>query len=619
MPLLPLFTPKAATSPSFTRLCLSVFQLISLGDQALERTTNIGINELVLLQRSNLQTVRSHLRRQDHQRSSTSKLSFSINVVVSRFPLSFLLSTKDLLDTFSQDPSMAVALRNAAPLKPEIRLAQALSEYEAILTDNQKIKLRVYHKQQPPDANDVMRLTAEIDRENSYRRSRRCVGPRLTNVLQSVQQFSTIIDTIIGGSQSLLASAIWGAVKMTLQVTSTFSSYFESLSTLFMNIGRRCPRYQDFGLLYPTSTRLQNALCEYFTAIVDLCKHAVLFIGKPFLSQLSSSVLIPFQSEFGHFEVDLGTLASTIREEASLASKQEQSIEVKKNSAFRETMLKSSAKAFQEARKLRSRKAQARFLNACSTYDHQRAWKQARKAGTTTWIHDTDKYKRWTKETTSSILWCTGILGSGKTVVSANVVENLTVIVPAAVVAYFFCKYDEAESLKSRTVIGSIAKQLLSHVKPEVFDSVDLRDMSFSNTHQVLEYLMKFLPSEQPAYFLVIDGMDECSENELKLLIQHLSTLLASMVNLHLYCSGRPDVYQQVSASLQPRYKVSMSEACSEISQYIKSELEQRLELGSLCLGDPTMILTIQDALVEGSQGMSVFMNQKYMSTDWTC
>ena len=57
-------------------------------------------------------------------------------------------------------PIMAVALHNIAPLKPEIQFVQALSEYEAILTDDQKTTFRMYHRQQPPDATDVMRLTA---------------------------------------------------------------------------------------------------------------------------------------------------------------------------------------------------------------------------------------------------------------------------------------------------------------------------------------------------------------------------------------------------------------------------------------------------------------------------
>jgi hypothetical protein len=59
-----------------------------------------------------------------------------------------------------------------------------------------------------------------------------------------------------------------------------------------------------------------------------------------------------------------------------------------------------------------------------------------------------------------------------------------------------------------------------------------------------------------------------------------------------------------------------MSQADSEIAQYIENELEERLESGSLCLGDPTIILSIQDALVKGSQGMSVFAEQSYISND---
>lgn len=116
---------------------------------------------------------------------------------------------------------MALALTKAATLKPEIQLAQAISEYEAILNDAQKAKLRIFKGQRPPSAQDVMRLTAEIDNDNArLRKSRHCVGPRLTNLLQSVQQFSTVVDLCVGGSQNLMASAIWGVVKMSLQVSN---------------------------------------------------------------------------------------------------------------------------------------------------------------------------------------------------------------------------------------------------------------------------------------------------------------------------------------------------------------------------------------------------------------
>jgi hypothetical protein len=112
---------------------------------------------------------------------------------------------------------MSWAVSKAARLKPEIRLAQALSEYEAILADDQKAKLRGYRQESPPTAADVMRLTAEID--HGARRSRRCVGPRLCNFLQAVQMFTGVVDIVVGGAQSLMASAIWGVVKLSLQVS----------------------------------------------------------------------------------------------------------------------------------------------------------------------------------------------------------------------------------------------------------------------------------------------------------------------------------------------------------------------------------------------------------------
>lgn len=114
---------------------------------------------------------------------------------------------------------MALSLAKAAPLKPEIKLAQALSEFDAILSDDQKTRLRDYRGQSPPNPTDVIRFTAEIDRDNSRnRKSRQCVGTRLTNVLQGVQQFSSVVDSIVGSSQSQIAGAIWGTVKLSLQV-----------------------------------------------------------------------------------------------------------------------------------------------------------------------------------------------------------------------------------------------------------------------------------------------------------------------------------------------------------------------------------------------------------------
>lgn len=107
---------------------------------------------------------------------------------------------------------MALALETAAPLKPKVRLAQAISEFEADLTTQQKIQFGSYKQRVRkflPGISDVMRLTAEIDQKTSLKVTRsRCYGPRFTNFLQAVQQFIGLGDIIVGGTQNLIACGV---------------------------------------------------------------------------------------------------------------------------------------------------------------------------------------------------------------------------------------------------------------------------------------------------------------------------------------------------------------------------------------------------------------------------
>ncbi|MCJ1465075.1 hypothetical protein MMC07_003691 [Pseudocyphellaria aurata] len=507
---------------------------------------------------------------------------------------------------------MSLSLTQAAPLKPEIKLAQALSEFEAVLPDDQKSRLRTYRGQSPPNPTDVMRLTAEIDRDTiRNRKSRQCVGTRLTNVLHAVQQFSTVVDFLVGSSHLQIASAVWGVVKISLQLVSAISSYFDQLSKLFMRIGVTCPRYQDFGILYSESKRLQSALCEYFVVIVRLCKQAVLFLKKPFWSQLSSSILKPFETEFGSFQQDLETLASSIREEVSLASNQAQQDEAKEMSRFRAFAMNfsnKSARDIGEARTWKKRKAELNFLNACSVYNHEKTWKQARKQGNTNWICHDEGYKRWIQEKTSSTLWCTGILGSGKTVLSANVVEDLQITTSNAV-AYFFCRHDEPESLKTRTIIGSIARQMFDHMRSDIFDSIAEMRLDTLDTDRILDCLQELLPSSSHKYFIVLDGLDECEEKETRLLLQGLKQLLTmSKQVFQVYCSSRPNVSRWAHALLEPQWNVSMSEGSADIEDYVEDTLVKRLESRDLSVGNSTIIFTIQDALLKNAHGMFLWV-----------
>lgn len=387
-----------------------------------------------------------------------------------------------------------------------------------------------------------------------------------------------------------------------------------------MRIGLTCPRYQDFGLLYPKSTRLQSALCEYFTVFVRLCKQAVLFLNKPFWSQFSSSVLKPFDSEFGSVQQELDSLACAIRDEVSLASNQTQQDEAKKMSKFRASFAKSfsdtSARDIAEIRIWQTKQAELQFLNACSDYNYEKFWKQARKHGNTNWIFNAKGYKQWKEERKSSALWCTGTLGSGKTVLSANVVEDLNITTSASV-SYFFCRYDEAISLETRTIIGSIARQIFDHVKSDIaiVPAVSEIRLDTLDTDQILDYLQELLPLDSRKYFVVVDGLDECEEKERRVLLQCLKQLLMIPKQVfQIYCSSRPDVSRWARTLFEPQWTLSMSQTSVDVEEYVEETLVKQLDSGSLSVGDPTIILTIKHALLENAHGMWVIFSRLY----WT-
>ena len=138
-------------------------------------------------------------------------------------------------------------------------------------------------------------------------------------------------------------------------------------------------------------------------------------------------MLNPFESEFGPYEQELDRLAQEVRDEISLASSQVQFHEAQLQSRerqeakadrwFSKRFMKTNLKDQEDARNWRlaidrqnSEKHRLRVLDFFSTYDHQRAYKQARRecvVGTSTWICETLEFRAWMVEPRET-LWCHG-------------------------------------------------------------------------------------------------------------------------------------------------------------------------------------------------------------------
>ncbi|KAK2667507.1 hypothetical protein RAB80_016698 [Fusarium oxysporum f. sp. vasinfectum] len=499
---------------------------------------------------------------------------------------------------------MALSLRDGARLKPDIRLAQAVSEFEAALSSEQKVAFRASRSSAAhvaPTMSDVMRLTAEIDLKATTKHGRgRCFGPRMTNLLNAIQQFAALGDVVVGGSQNLIACGVWAAARMTVHVITGYFTYLEKLSLLFMAVGRNAPRYQAMAAIYPKSKNLQRYLCEYFIIVTRLCFQSISWTQKSAFSRLSTSISDP---EMKELQSELDIWSSSIKEEANLLLNQKVDEEAKENAKFRSlTTFLSESSSHQ-----RRIKTCTRFLQACSQYDYQTTWKQTRKAGTTRLLESFSEYQQWQSDQFShdSVLF-RGKLGAGKSVLLANVVDNLN-LQSNAIVLYFFARYDRPDGLNARTILGCLIRQLLEHfVTNRDFDHIFKNNATVRDADDIVE-IFKQVPPHNQHVFIVIDGVDECPMDE-----QHTLLRALSVIQPHGYklcVSVRTLEQTSTWKGHSFRFNVSIPEDNPDISDYVEVEVARRIQEGRLVIEDPNLVQEVKEKLIYGAYGMFLWVS----------
>lgn len=107
-------------------------------------------------------------------------------------------------------------------LKPEARLGVAISEFAQALDSKHKQEFRSMQTTENTQISgrDVIKVTEEINQEGSRRhRSWRPHGTKVGGFLSRIQTLASIGDVLIGGSQNLIATGVWSAVRLSLMVS----------------------------------------------------------------------------------------------------------------------------------------------------------------------------------------------------------------------------------------------------------------------------------------------------------------------------------------------------------------------------------------------------------------
>ena len=157
--------------------------------------------------------------------------------------------------------------------------------------------------------------------------------------------------------------------------------------------------------------------------------------------------------------------------------------------------------------------ATRRWINAHSTADDYHRAQAERERGTCDWILEKAEFKAWlasgTPSKATNILWIRGKPGSGKTFLTARIIDHLKC---HATLAYFFCSYGHTRKRRPLEILKSWILQLIEaneiacKTAKKAFQE---KASEVATESEVWRIFHRTVLQVQCCYF-VVDGFDEC-------------------------------------------------------------------------------------------------------------
>jgi Cdc6-like AAA superfamily ATPase len=143
-----------------------------------------------------------------------------------------------------------------------------------------------------------------------------------------------------------------------------------------------------------------------------------------------------------------------------------------------------------------------------------------RQSGTGQWLLDSAEYQYWLK-TPKQTLFCSGMPGAGKTILTSIVVDDVTrqhQNDPTIGIAYLYCNFRRWHEQKVEDLLASLLKQL-AQGQSSLPDSLRaLYDRhNDKRTRPLLEEISTALQSVVALYlrvFIIVDALDECQVSD---------------------------------------------------------------------------------------------------------
>ncbi|RDA94396.1 hypothetical protein CP533_2262 [Ophiocordyceps camponoti-saundersi (nom. inval.)] len=254
----------------------------------------------------------------------------------------------------------------------------------------------------------------------------------------------------------------------------------------------------------------------------------------------------------------------------------------------------------------------AEVLDWISTARHDGKHRQVaacRVPNTGCWLLERPEFIRWRDDMSSpTVLWCHGIPGSGKTVLTSVVVDALmasSVQRPGTMVSFFYLDYRNQTTQTPAAVLSCLLRQIVEAMPEMLGPLIELHRQAKADGRSLALGECQWLLAEAAAkasrcIYVVVDALDECDGSQCRTALLQAIGSLKQMQAVRLFVTSRPHI-QDINAAFETHPQIEIEARHEDLRIYVLHKLREREADGVLNHEFSTKLI---ETLVKGAHGI---------------
>ncbi|KAL2147650.1 hypothetical protein VTI28DRAFT_8104 [Corynascus sepedonium] len=372
---------------------------------------------------------------------------------------------------------------------------------------------RDFHK---TTLDDVKQAALKIEAQLAARQCLRNMR-RLMPLFKGLEHYEKVMGVLCNGTPYL--PWVWAPITLILRIACEYVEAFEQIMKGYSRIASALKRFEILSEAFSRNAEFQQTMAVFYANILQFHKHAYKFVRRNGWKLLFLTSWARFQRRFDNILEDIERHEALIDLEANAR-------DIAEGRQLRQDIRLWREESLERIRRLDEEHVAKQYKSIISWLKADESdqlaifesisAEGAKYPGTCSWILKTPKMSSWLqKRREPPMLWLQGSPGTGKTVISAQLINYMKAA--KVFVIYHFCTYSYPSSTSYEQILRSLLLQLLrkdgdlvSHVYNECV--LEKKSPTLSVLEHLLQILLTSLSSE-PSQTEVVSLMNQVSSN----------------------------------------------------------------------------------------------------------